>query len=189
MQRFLFRLLPGLALLLPAWGAEAPAAKPAALLKLTSPAFAPGADLPARCTRDGANVAPPLAWTAPPAGTASFVLIVEDPDAPDPAAPRMTWVHWVVYNLPADLRAIPEDWRPPDRPGQAREGMTDRKNTGYDGPAPPIGKHRYFFRLYALDIRLPDQAAPPTKTQLFKLMHGHVLAQAELIGRYQRGGR
>jgi Raf kinase inhibitor-like YbhB/YbcL family protein len=117
-----------------------------------------------------------------PAGTRSLALIVDDPDAPDPAAPRMTWVHWVLYNLPPDLTGLPEGAALP--PG-ARAGTNDFRRTRYGGPCPPIGRHRYFFKLYALDTVLPDLGAV-TKSGLEQAMQGHVLAQAVLMGTYQR---
>ena len=120
-----------------------------------------------------------------PAGTKSLALIVDDPDAPDPAAPRMTWVHWLLYNLPPAAAGLPEGVVPAALPAGTREGINDWKRTGYGGPCPPIGRHRYFHKLYALDTLLPDLERP-TKKQLEKAMQGHVLAQAELIGFYQK---
>jgi Raf kinase inhibitor-like YbhB/YbcL family protein len=117
-----------------------------------------------------------------PAASKSFVLIVDDPDAPDPAAPKMTWVHWVVYNLPASTRGLAAG---ETLPASALDGLNDWKRTGWRGPCPPIGRHRYFFKLYALDTMLPDLKRP-TKAQVEKAMQGHVLAQAELVGTYQK---
>ncbi|HEX6138642.1 MAG TPA: YbhB/YbcL family Raf kinase inhibitor-like protein [Casimicrobiaceae bacterium] len=152
-------------------------------LTITSTAFAPGGAIPARCTCEGDDVSPPLAWSGAPAGTRSFVLIVDDPDAPDPAAPRMTWVHWVLYNIPGASAALAEAVK--SLPAGAREGVNDWKRTGYGGPCPPIGRHRYFHKLYALDTLLPDLQRP-TKAALEKAMDGHVLAQATLIGTYEK---
>jgi Raf kinase inhibitor-like YbhB/YbcL family protein len=151
-------------------------------LTLTSPAFAPGGSIPAAYTADGADRSPPLAWAGAPAGTQSFALIVYDPDAPDPKAPKRVWVHWVLYNLPADCTGLPEGGK---LPAGTREGKNDWNKTGYGGPAPPIGRHRYFFKLYALDATLPD-LKEPAKAALEKAMAGHVLEQAELIGTYER---
>ncbi|HET9024841.1 MAG TPA: YbhB/YbcL family Raf kinase inhibitor-like protein [Burkholderiaceae bacterium] len=152
-------------------------------LHLTSTAFAAGGDMPAQYTCEGQDVSPPLAWSGLPAEAKSLVLIADDPDAPDPAAPRITWVHWVLYNLPPDAGGLPEAVT--RLPAGTREGTNDWKRTGYGGPCPPIGRHRYFFKLYALDTVLPDLGRP-SKSQLEARMHGHVVAQAELVGTYQK---
>jgi Raf kinase inhibitor-like YbhB/YbcL family protein len=152
-------------------------------MELHSPAFEAGAEIPVRHTCEGDDVAPPLRWHAVPAGTASLVLIVDDPDAPDPAAPRMTWVHWVVVDLPPAATGLPEGGRP--LPPGAREGLNDWGRTGYGGPCPPIGRHRYVFKLYALDALLPALARPQ-KADVERAMHGHVLAKAELVGTYRK---
>lgn len=152
-------------------------------LKLESPAFASGGGIPVEHTCEGADRSPPLAWSGIPVGTKSLALIVDDPDAPDPAAPRMTWVHWVLYNLPPDCSGLSEGVAA--LPAGTREGLNDWKRTGYGGPCPPIGRHRYFHKLYALDTALPDLGRP-TKARLEKAMQGHVLADAELIGTYQK---
>ena len=154
-------------------------------MRLESSAFSANGDIPAAYTADGDDRAPPLAWTDAPAGTKNFALIVDDPDAPDPKAPKMTWVHWVVYNIPAGTNALPEGQ---PLPAGAREGVNDWKRRGYGGPEPPIGRHRYFFKLYALDTELPDLGAP-TKAALEKAMETHVLARAELVGTYQKKSR
>ena len=151
-------------------------------MHLTSPDFSANAEIPSLHTCEGPDRAPALAWTETPAASKSFVLIVDDPDAPDPAAPKMTWVHWVVYNLPASARAVAAGGA---LPAGALDGLNDWKRTGWRGPCPPIGRHRYFFKLYALDTMLPDLKRP-TKAQVEKAMHGHVLAQAELVGTYQK---
>lgn len=153
-------------------------------LQLTSPAFAPGAIVPARYTCDGVDVSPPLAWQGAPAGTRSFVLIVDDPDAPDPAAPKMTWVHWVLYNLPPDRHELAEG-ASQHLPPQVGQGLNDWQRTGWGGPCPPIGQHRYFFKLYALDTVLPD-LGHPAKHRLEQALQGHVLGEAQLIGVYRR---
>ena len=152
---------------------------------LTSGAFQEGGAIPARYTCDGDNASPPLNWAGAPAGTVSFALIVDDPDAPDPKAPKMTWVHWVLYNIPAGASALGEGVGPKDLPGGALEGVNDWKKTGYGGPCPPSGRHRYFHKLYALDAVLPD-LGNPNKAKLEKAMAGHVLARAELVGTYQK---
>lgn len=152
-------------------------------LSITSPAFVHQGEIPTRFTCEGADVSPALAWSGLPAGTQSLVLIVDDPDAPDPAAPRMTWVHWVLYNLPPTASGLPEAVRPAELPAGTLEGINDWRRTGYGGPCPPIGRHRYFHKLYALDAVLPDLGRP-TKDRLEKAMAGHILGQAELLGTY-----
>ncbi|MEW5782817.1 MAG: YbhB/YbcL family Raf kinase inhibitor-like protein [Pseudomonadota bacterium] len=152
-------------------------------LILTSLAFAHMAAIPAKYTCQGADVSPPLTWSGVPAGTKSLALIVDDPDAPDPAAPKMTWVHWVLYNIPPTTEGLPEAVE--TLPAGTREGLNDWQRTGYGGPCPPIGRHRYFHKLYALDVVLPD-LKHPTKTQLEKAMAGHILGEAQLIGTYQK---
>lgn len=154
-------------------------------MKLTSIAFAPMGAIPSQYTCEGDDLVPPLAWSGEPAATRSFALVVDDPDAPDPAAPKMTWVHWVVYNLPGTTHALPEGGRLP--PG-AHSGLNDWHRTGWGGPCPPIGRHRYFFKLYALDTVLPEMRSP-TKATLEQAMQGHVLARAELVGTYQKQQR
>ena len=154
---------------------------------LSSAAFTAGGPIPQRYTCDGEDVSPPLAWTGAPPATLSYALLVDDPDAPDPRAPRMTWVHWVVYNLPVDCAGLPEAVSEADLPAGTRPGMNDWKRSGYGGPCPPIGEHRYFHKLYALDTLLPDLDRPG-KPALERAMHGHVLAEAVLIGTYRRRG-
>ncbi len=152
-------------------------------LTLTSPAFAQGAEIPTVHTCEGKDASPRLEWSGAPPGTKSFALIVDDPDAPDPKAPKMTWVHWVLYDIPAGTSSLPEAVK--DLPKGTREGTNDWKRTGWGGPCPPIGRHRYFFKLYALDTTLGDRG-PMTKAQLEKAMEGHVLARAELMGTYEK---
>ena len=150
--------------------------------QLTSSAFQDGRTIPATYTADGADRSPPLAWSGTPVGTASLALICDDPDAP-----RGTWVHWVLFNLPGDQSELPEHL-PTDGTlaGGARQGQNDFGKLGYGGPAPPRGKpHRYFFKLYALDVSL-ELPAGATKAQLLAAMPGHVLAEARLLGTYQR---
>ncbi len=153
-------------------------------LKLKSSAFGPHESIPVRYTCEGEDISPPLAWTGVPDEARSLALIVDDPDAPDPAAPKMTWVHWVLYNLPPDTNALPEAAK--SLPAGAREGRNDWKRTGYGGPCPPRGRHRYFHKLYALDVELPDLGRP-SKARLEEAMHGHVLDSAELVGTFQKG--
>lgn len=157
-------------------------------LTLVSPAFSPQGEIPKRYTCEGEDRSPPLSWSDLPDGTESLALIVDDPDAPDPKAPRMTWVHWVLYNLPSTTRDLPEGVAREALPPGTKEGRNDWKRTGYGGPCPPIGRHRYFHKLYALDVVLPDLGMP-TKAGLERAMQGHVLARAELIGTYRKEGR
>jgi Raf kinase inhibitor-like YbhB/YbcL family protein len=152
-------------------------------MELHSSVFTHGGELPQRCTCEGPDVAPPLQWKGLPDGTASLALIVDDPDAPDPAKPQRTWVHWVVVDLPPEAAGLPGEGQA--LPDGGREGLNDWKRAAWGGPCPPIGRHRYFFKLYALDCKLP-QLAQPTKAELEKAMQGHVLAQAELMGTYQK---
>ncbi len=152
-------------------------------LILSSPAFAPGEAIPAAHTCQGANVSPALAWSGLPEGTRSLVLMVDDPDAPDPAAPKMTWVHWLLYNLPATATGLPQGVS--QLPEGTLEGLNGWQRTGYGGPCPPIGRHRYCHKLYALDTRLPD-LGKPTQAALEKAMAGHVLDQTQLMGTYQK---
>ena len=149
---------------------------------IRSSAFRPLGEIPEQYTCEGADRAPPLDWRDAPKGTRSFALIVDDPDAPDPAAPQTTWVHWVLYDLPPDTTSLPENAGFP--PG-TREGKNDWRRTGWGGPCPPVGRHRYFFKLYALDTMLGDLPSP-TKQQLEKAIEGHVLEKTELIGTYQK---
>ena len=156
------------------------------MLTITSPAFSHLGAIPACYTCQGVDLSPPLAWSGVPAGTESIVLIVDDPDAPDPAAPRMTWVHWLLYNLPATAGGLAEGIAREALPTGTQEGENDWRRTGYGGPCPPIGRHRYFHKLYALDCRLPD-LDHPNKARLEGAMKGHILAAAELVGTYQKG--
>jgi len=152
-------------------------------MKITSTAFAEGKEIPAKHTCQGDDASPPLAWSGVPAAAKSLALIVDDPDAPDPEAPKTTWVHWVVYNIPPSATGLPEASQ--GLPAGARSGTNDWKRTGYGGPCPPIGRHRYFHKLYALDVVLPELGAA-TKADLLRAMEGHVVAEAALIGTYQK---
>jgi Raf kinase inhibitor-like YbhB/YbcL family protein len=154
-------------------------------MKLTSPQFLNQGEIPEKFTCEGEDVSPALTWSDVPEGTKSFALIVDDPDAPDPANPRMTWVHWVLYNIPAKISSLPEAVKEKDLPKGTSQGLNDWKRTGYGGPCPPIGKHRYFHKLYALDTALPA-LKQPTKAKLEEAMEGHILSKTELIGLYQK---
>ena len=155
------------------------------ILTLTATSFTHNGMIPVRFTCDGQNISPALNWTGLPEGTQSLVLIVDDPDAPDPAAPKMTWVHWVLYNIPPAATGLAEGITEQNLPPGTLQGINDWKRTGYGGPCPPIGAHRYFHKLYALDTVLPD-LKHPTKAALEHAMKGHILGRAELIGRYQK---
>ncbi|HYY06674.1 MAG TPA: YbhB/YbcL family Raf kinase inhibitor-like protein [Candidatus Limnocylindria bacterium] len=150
--------------------------------ELKSRAFKPGETIPRKHTCDGEDVSPPLAWTDPPAGTKSFALVCDDPDAP-----AGTWVHWVLYGVPASARSLPEGVPPKaTHDDGSRQGTNDFRRTGYGGPCPPRGApHRYYFRLYALDA-VPELAPGATKAALLKAIGEHTLGQAELMGRYGR---
>lgn len=152
---------------------------------LTSPSFSHQGLIPARYTCDGKDYSPELIWTEVPENTQSLVLIVDDPDAPDPQAPKMTWVHWILYNIPPNVNRLPEQLTTDKLPIGTLEGINDWGRVGYGGPCPPIGVHRYFHKLYALNIVLPD-LSKPTKAVLEQAMQGHIIAQTELIGLYQR---
>lgn len=155
-------------------------------LTITSEAFENGGHMAAKYTCEGSDISPPLRWSGVPEGTRSLALIVDDPDAPDPAAPKMTYVHWLLYNLPSDSSGLPEGARTESLPAGTLEGLNDWQRTGYGGPCPPIGRHRYFHKLYALDTVL-DDLGQPTKDQLLKAMEAHVIAQAQIVGTYQKG--
>ncbi|MCU0664549.1 MAG: YbhB/YbcL family Raf kinase inhibitor-like protein [Myxococcota bacterium] len=152
-------------------------------MKITSTAFENGSEIPSAHTCEGKDISPPLSWSNAPSGTRSFALIVDDPDAPDPKAPKMTWVHWVLYNLPASTTSLAEGGK--SLPNGTLEGKNDWKRTGYGGPCPPIGRHRYFHKIYALDTVLPNLNSP-TKAELEQAFAGHILAQGELVGTYQK---
>lgn len=152
---------------------------------IASSAFSHNGAIPKDYTCEGRDISPPLTWKGIPESARSLVLIVDDPDAPDPRAPRMTWVHWVLYNLPVAISGLPEAVR--SLPAGALEGLNDWQRTGYGGPCPPIGRHRYFHKLYALDVVLPDLGRPTGKA-LEQAMRGHVVAEARLVGTYQKGG-
>ena len=152
-------------------------------MQLTSCAFTHGREIPTRHTCEGPDESPPLEWSGVPANAKSLVLVVEDPDAPDPKAPKRTWCHWIVYGLPAQDGGLPQAVSA--LPGGAREGLNDSTEVGWSGPCPPIGRHRYFFRLHALDVALPDLGHPNRATML-DAMKGHVIETAELMGTYEQ---
>lgn len=153
-------------------------------MSISSSVFSDNGSIPKLYTCEGKDISPPLTWNGMPAGARSLALIVDDPDAPDPAAPRMTWVHWVLYNLPVSSTGLPEALQ--QMPAGTLDGLNDWQRTGYGGPCPPIGRHRYFHKLYALDIVLPD-LKKPTKKILEQAMRGHIVAEAQLVGTYQKG--
>jgi Raf kinase inhibitor-like YbhB/YbcL family protein len=154
-------------------------------MAIQSPSFSHNGEIPVRHTCDGQNISPALSWAGLPAGTKSLALIVDDPDAPDPAAPRVTWVHWVLYNIPAGMDGLPESVAGKDIAPGTLQGINDWRSTGYGGPCPPVGRHRYYHKLFALDALLPD-LKHPTKASLEKAMQGHIIAHASLVGLYQR---
>lgn len=153
-------------------------------MEIRSPAFSNGERIPKHFTCEGEDVSPELRWSGVPDAAKSLVLIVDDPDAPDPKAPKMTWVHWVLYNLPASSTGLAQAVR--ELPAGTGEGRNDWKRTGYGGPCPPIGRHRYFHKLFALDTEL-SFAEAPSKAHVESAMKGHVLAEAVLMGTYQKG--
>jgi Raf kinase inhibitor-like YbhB/YbcL family protein len=152
---------------------------------LTSPAFPPNGSIPAKYTCEGADIAPPLQWSGAPNGTKTFALIVDDPDAPDPAKPQRVYVHWVVYNIPAGTTKLPENAAKSGLPSGAVQGTNDWGKQTYGGPCPPIGRHRYFFKLYALDSELTG-LNKPNKAQVEKAIQGHIIGNAEVIGTYEK---
>lgn len=152
------------------------------MLTLQSKAFRRGGEIPRKFTCQGDDVSPPLSWSGVPQGTKSLALIVDDPDAPDPARPKRVWVHWIVFNLPPSVSELPEAVK--RLPAPARSGVNDWNRELYGGPCPPIGRHRYFFKLYALDASMALES--PTKADLQRAMEGHILQSAELMGTYQK---
>ena len=151
------------------------------VITVTSSAFEEASMIPSKYTCDGENISPPLKWEGAPDGTESFALISDDPDAP-----MKTWVHWVMWNIPADVKELPENI-PPDKtlPNGSSQGITDFKRHGYGGPCPPSGNHRYYFRIYALDTEL-GLVNTSTKKDLLKAMEGHIIAEGHLMGKYKR---
>ncbi len=153
------------------------------MLTIKSTAFAHEGEIPSQYTCQGEDIAPALEWDGVPENTVSLVLIVDDPDAPDPADPKMTWVHWVVYNISPDTVGFPEGATPEDLPAEAKNGFNDWKRSGYGGPCPPIGRHRYYHKLYALDVMLKG-LDNPTKAEVEAAMAGHILAETVIMGTY-----
>ena len=153
-------------------------------LTLTSPAFSQNGSIPIVYTCDGKDISPELNWSGIPENAKSLVLIVDDPDAPDPAAPKMTWVHWVLYNISTSSSGLTEAIKDSELAEGTLQALNDWKRTGYGGPCPPIGRHRYFHKLYALDAILPD-LDKPTKAEVEQAMEGHIIEQAVLMGTYQ----
>ncbi len=177
MRRFLiFLALAGLAGIMP-YAYATP-------FRLTSSAFGPNRSIPSRYTCDGADISPPLRWSSAPPYTRNFALIVTDPDAPDPKHPLRTWIHWVVYNLPASIREL-RPGKSLHMPAGTASGLNSWGKRGYGGPCPPIGRHHYVFRLYALDTHLGFDH-PPSRAVLLQAMRGHILAEARLTGLYAR---
>ena len=156
------------------------------MLKLVSSAFTEGGAIPKKYTCEGQDISPPLAWSGVPQGAKSLVLIVDDPDAPDPKAPKMTWVHWILYNLPPSSTGLPEGITIKALPAGTMVGQNDWKRASYGGPCPPIGRHRYFHKLYALDAVLSG-LNQPDKAVVEDRMRHHILVQATLIGTYEKG--
>jgi Raf kinase inhibitor-like YbhB/YbcL family protein len=154
-------------------------------LTITSSAFTNGSEIPTRYTCQGNDVSPPLAWSGVPAAAHSLVLIVDDPDAPDPKAPRMTWVHWVLFNLPPETTGLGEGVAPGALPAGTGQGTNSWNRPGYGGPCPPVGRHRYFHKLYALDTVL-DLPGKPTGKAVEAALRGHVIGEAQLVGTYQK---
>ena len=155
------------------------------MLKLTSSSFRHGGEIPTKYTCEGPDVSPPLMWEGIPESAKSLVLIIDDPDAPDPKAPKMTWVHWLGYNIPTNISGIAENATAHGLPDGVLQGENDWHNIAYGGPCPPIGQHRYFHKLYAMDTFLQDLSGP-TKAQLESAMQGHIIEKAELLGVYQK---
>jgi Raf kinase inhibitor-like YbhB/YbcL family protein len=158
------------------------------MLTIHSSAFSPGGEIPRIHTCEGKDVSPALEFEGVPQGARSLALVVHDPDAPDPAAPRMDYVHWVLYNLPPDTKGLPQGVLDSSLPKGALPGLNDWKKAGYGGPCPPIGRHRYYFVLYALDMMMGD-LGKPTRQQLERAFSGHLLAKAEVMGSYEKSQR
>lgn len=154
-------------------------------LKITSSAFEQGGSIPSQYTCEGKDISPPLAWSGLPDNAKSAAVIVDDPDAPDPAKPQRVYVHWVVYNIPPQTGSLSENASKRGMPAGAVQGKNDWGKAEYGGPCPPIGRHRYFFKLYALDTALSG-LNNPTKADLEKAMKGHIVESGELMGTYQK---
>lgn len=155
------------------------------MLILKSSSFNNGGAIPSKFTCDGQDISPALMWLGVSESAQSLVLIVDDPDAPDPKTPKMTWVHWVLYNIPPDAKGLPEGVTPAMLPSGTEQGQNDWKKIGYGGACPPIGRHRYFHKLYALDTVLKVMHQP-IKAQIEAAMKGHIITETELVGTYQK---
>lgn len=169
----------------PPRGNQLPITTPPTTFNLSSSAFAPNASMPAKYTCEGTNISPPLAWSGAPASVKSFALIVEDPDAPDPAKPTRVVSHWVAYNIPASATSLSENASNKGMPAGSAQGSNEGNKQVYMGPCPPIGRHRYFFKLFALDTVVTG-LSNPKKADLEKAIQGHVVGNAVLIGTYQK---
>jgi len=154
-------------------------------MKLNTTSFRPNSEIPSNYTCEGADVSPELSWDEVPTEAKSLVLIVDDPDAPDPAAPKMTWVHWILYNIPPIVHNLEQGIADQELPSGTLQGVNDWRRIGYSGPCPPVGRHRYYYKLYALDDVLPD-LGKPAKADLENAMQGHIIAYAELVGTYKK---
>jgi len=154
-------------------------------LGISSAAFGDNGEIPPVHTCEGEDVSPPLSFSGVPENAVSLALIIDDPDAPDPRAPKTTWVHWILYDIPPDCPGLPAGVVPNALPTGTRQGKNDWRRTGYGGPCPSIGRHRYFHKLYALDARLGDLGTP-TKSRLERAMQDHLLAKGVLIGTYEK---
>ena len=155
---------------------------------ITSPGFKEMGEMPKKYTCEGSDTSPPLEWSGAPSSTKSFALIVDDPDAPDPAKPQRVWVHWVLYAIPPTTTKLAEGASTSGLPEGTKVGKNDWSKTTYGSPCPPIGRHRYFHKIYALD-KVLEFPSSPTKAEVESAMKGHVLAHAELVGTYQKGRR
>lgn len=154
-------------------------------MRILSPAFVTGGGIPPGYSCDGGDISPELVWRGAPPKTKALALIMDDPDAPDPAAPRMIWTHWVLYNIPPATQGLTENVK--SLPDGTVMGINSWGKTGYGGPCPPIGRHRYFFRLYALDSTI-TAPQPLDEKSLMQAMQGHIIESAELVGKYRRMG-
>lgn len=155
------------------------------MLTLQSSAFNNGDRIPPQYTCDGENISPPLDWSGVPEEAQSLVLVIDDPDAPDPRAPRMVWTHWIVYNIPTDTHGLPAAVTANQLPAGAEQGLNDWKKASYGGACPPVGRHRYFHKLYALDTKLKLNGKV-NKNKIEEAIKGHVIDSAELIGTYEK---
>ncbi len=153
--------------------------------KLKSTAFKQAKLIPSKYTCEGDDISPPLSWQGVPANTKSLALIIADPDAPDPKAPKMTWIHWIIFNLPPEMTCLLEGVTSKNIPHGTREGLNSWDKMGYSGPCPPIGKHRYFHTLYALDTVF-SELNQPTKKEIDAAMNNHIITQTTLMGTYKK---